>query len=185
MLRSLNRLALIPLAAAAVALAGPVAAPAQDDCGGAAYCLPAPPASGAVKARGAAKAKRSMRVNVTLAAQVGSALVYAPRGGIVTPRPSQNARVRVAAVALYCPSKCTATGSLRLRAAGRTLARAPLRASLAAGASATTRVTLSRRDLQRIVRAGRGTLTANVSIGDLYGSHEQTLAVAVHPAPLV
>ncbi|MEZ5120423.1 MAG: hypothetical protein R2736_02405 [Solirubrobacterales bacterium] len=85
---------------------------------------------------------------------------------------------------LYCPSKCTATGSLRLRAGGgRSLARA-FRASPAA-ARAPRPASLCRADLQRIVRAGRGTLSAKVSIADLYGSHEQTLAVAVHPAPLV
>lgn len=186
MLRRLKRLVVICLVACAVALAGPAGpASAQDDCGDAAYCLPAPPATDAVKARGAKQAKRALHSGVTLSAQVGSALVYAPRGGIVTPRPSRRKRVRVPAVSIYCPAKCTATGSLRLKVGHRTLGRARVRASLKEGAGTATRITLSRNDLRRIVRAGEGTLTANVQIADLYGSHEQTITVAVHPAPLV
>jgi hypothetical protein len=186
MLRGLKRLAVTCLAACVVALAGPAGpASAQDDCGGAAYCLPAPPATDAVKARGAKQAKRSLHVDVTLSAQVGSALVYAPRGGILTPRPTRRKRVRVPAVSIHCPSKCTATGALRLKVGRRTLGRARVQASLREGAGTATRITLSRKDLRRIVRAGEGTLTANVKIADLYGSHEQTLAVEVHPAPLV
>lgn len=185
MLRRLKRLVVICLAACTVALAGPAGpASAQDDCGGAAYCLPAPPATDAVKARGAKQAERSLHSGVTLSAQVGAALVYAPRGGIVTPRPTRRKRVRVPAVAIYCPVKCTAAGSLRLKVGKRTLGRARVRASLAEGRSTSTRVTLSRNDLRRILRAGAGTLTANVKITDVYGTHEQTLSVAVRPAPL-
>jgi len=185
MLRRLKRLAVILAATCAVTLAGPVAAaPAQDDCGGAAYCLPPPPVGTSGKKRGAKKAKASLDVNVTLAGQVGSALVYAPRGGIVTPRPSRRKRVRVPAVAIYCPAKCTATASLALKVGRRTVQRTRLRASLKAGAVSGSGLTLTRRTLARITRAGKASLTVSATITDLYGEHRQTIVVEVRPAPL-
>jgi hypothetical protein len=185
MLRRLKRLAVILVTACAVALAGPVtAAPAQDDCGGAAYCLPPPPASNAAKKRGAKKSKSSLDVNVTLAGQVGSALVYAPRGGIVTPRPSRRKRVSVPAVSVYCPSACTVSGALSLKVGRRTLRQPGLSASLKAGANTSGRLSLSRAALRRIVKARGANLTVTVKLKDLYGDHEQSIAVAVRPAPL-
>jgi hypothetical protein len=181
-------LATLCIAVGGTALAAPAAmAQSKDQCKGAAYCLPAPKAGLAEKAKTKASITKDTGLKVSFNTQIGSGLVYnvdgkkKSSGGNGGGPPSGLYPIGV--LALGCADGCKLTAAPTLKLADGTSLKLPAaKATLGKGGVAVLKVRLTQKQLKQLVAAGGGDASFKISITDEYGTHTDTVKVSV-PAP--
>jgi hypothetical protein len=162
----------------------PATAGAKDDCGDAAYCVPAPPASKAAQQKATKTARKALGVTtVVKAAQVSDALVYRAAPAVVTPRSIKTATVTLPVLSVTCPSACSIKATLKLTVGNATSGSPDVARRLAAGKDLTIPVTIRSSTITAITAAGAASLSVKLDVTDAYGTVTKTVKLGVLPAP--
>jgi hypothetical protein len=158
----------VSVVALTLAVAVPATSVAQDDCGAAAYCIPAPPATAKAKRTATKKARKALDRPVDRPQQAGVALVSVPRASVARPRRSRSLRL----IAVSCTSACRVSATFDLTLGGRTTHPADRSLRLRAGGSGSLPVRIS-------AGRGGGRLVAHLTIDDDYGTHTAEAEVVI------
>lgn len=173
-------------------IAATASAQGTDQCAGATYCLPAPPASATEKTDTDTAITDKAGKDVTFETQIGTALVYSinnsggsgsgSSGSGSSGGGAPSGLFPIGILAIGCPDGCKLSAKISIKLAnGKTLTLAPASTTVGPGGIITLKLRFTPLQLRQYQKAGGGTASLAISVTDKYGTHSDTVTAPSAP----